>query len=119
MQPLPRKIFTLEIDGKPTLALEAHDIGFARGICALSDFRLDLSEITSGGVTVCPANSVFKVRSATKEEAAAFNRAISLAPRQDDFTFAFLIAVDGVSVVASDSRADDTCLGFAAVPGGT
>jgi hypothetical protein len=114
LQPLPRKIFTLEIDGKPTLALEAHDIGFARGICALSDFRLDLSEITSGGVTVCPANSEFKLRLATKKEVAAFNRAIALAPREDDFTFVFLIAVD--RVVASYGQADESCLDFAAMP---
>jgi hypothetical protein len=103
---LPRKVFTLDINGRPTLALQAHDIEFARGICALSDFRLDLSEITSDGVTVCPEDSVFKLRSATKEEVATFNRAISRAPLADDLTFAFLINVDRVNVIAIDRQAD-------------
>jgi hypothetical protein len=92
----PRKVFTLDINGRPALALQAHDIEFARGICGVSDFRLDLSEITSGGVAVCPADSAFKLRPATKEETAAFKRAIGLAPPADDFTFAFLIEVDRV-----------------------
>jgi hypothetical protein len=95
-----RKIFTLDINGRPTLALPAQDIEFARGMCTVPDFRLDLYEITSDGVPVCPADSVFGLRPATKKEVAAFERAVGLAPVADDFTFVMLVKVDRVQVVA-------------------
>src|SRR5438105_1972060 len=82
----------------PVCQRRTHDIEFADGVCRVSDFRLEWSEITSGGVAVCPADSAFKLRPATKEEAAAFKRAIGLAPPADDFTFAFLIKVDRVKL---------------------
>ncbi|KRR18691.1 hypothetical protein [Bradyrhizobium retamae] len=102
-----RKIFTLDINGRPTLALQAQNIEFARGMCAVPDFRLDLYEITSDGVPICPVDSVFGLRPATKKEVAAFERAVGLAPAADDFTFVMLIKVDRVEVVAITSQADD------------
>ena len=107
MEQLPHEIFTLDINGRPTLALQAQNIEFARGMCAVPDFRLDLSEITSDGVPVCPADSVFGLRPATKKEKAAFNRAVGLAPAADDFTFVMLIKVDRVNVVAITSQVND------------
>jgi hypothetical protein len=68
---------------------------------------LDLSEITSNNVPVCPADSVFGLRPSTKKEVAAFERAIGLAPAADDFTFAFLIKVDRVKVVAITRQTND------------
>jgi hypothetical protein len=103
----PREIFTLDINGRPTLALQAQNIEFARGMCAVPDFRLDLSEITSDGVPVCPADCVFGLRPATKEEIAAFNRAVGLAPSADDFTFVILIKIDRVKVVAIARQTND------------
>ena len=108
LEQLPREIFTLDISGRPTLALQAQSIEFARGICAVPDFRLDLSEITSDGVPVCSADSVLEVRRATEEEIAAFKRGAGLAPAAEEFTFVILIKVDRVKVVAITRQADDT-----------
>jgi hypothetical protein len=102
------KIFTLDINGRPTLALQAPNIEFARGMCAVPDFRLDLCEMTSDGVAVCPADSLFELRPATKEEVAAFKRAVGLALPADDFTFAFLIKVDRVKIVAVTSQTNES-----------
>jgi hypothetical protein len=107
LEQLPREIFTLDISGRPTLALQAQSIEFARGICALPDFRLDLSEITSDGVPVCSADSVLEVRRATEEEVAAFKRGAGLAPAAEELTFVILIKVDRVNVVAIARQADD------------
>jgi hypothetical protein len=108
LEQLPREIFTLDISGRPTLALQAQSIEFARGICAVPDFRLDLSEITSDGVPVCSADSVLEVRRASEEEIAAFKRGAGLAPAAEEFTFVILIKVDRVKVVAITRQADDT-----------
>lgn len=107
MEQPERKIFTLDINGTPTLALQAQDIEFARGMCAVPDFRLDLHEITSNGVPVCPVDSVFGLRPATEKEVAAFERAVGLAPAADDFTFVMLIKVDRVEVVAITREVND------------
>jgi hypothetical protein len=107
LEQLPREIFTLDIDGRPTLALQAQNTEFACGICAVPDFRLDLSEITSDGVPVCSADSVLEVRRATEEEVAAFKRGAGLAPAAEELTFVILIKVDRVNVVAIARQADD------------
>ena len=100
MSQSPSQVFTLDINGRPTLVLEAADIEFARGICSVSDFRMDLTGVTSNGVSVCPLNALLAVRGATKEEVTAFKRAVGLAPPSDEFTFAFLIEVDRVNLVS-------------------
>jgi hypothetical protein len=102
-----RLVFTLDINGRPLLALQARDLEFARGICGVPDFRLDLSGITSDGVPICSADSVFGLRPATKEEVAAFKRAFGLAPPADEFTFAFLTKVDRVEVVTITCQTND------------
>ena len=107
MERLPCEIFTLDISGRPTLALQAQSIEFARDICAVPDFRLDLSEVTSDGVPVCSADSVLEVRRATEEEVAAFKRGAGSAPAAEEFTFVILIKVDRVNVVAIARQADD------------
>ena len=100
MSQSPSQVFTLDINGRPTLVLEAADIEFARGICSVSDFRMDLAGVTSNGVSICPPNALLAVRGATKEEVTAFKRAVGLAPPSDEFTFAFLIKVDRVNLVS-------------------
>jgi hypothetical protein len=69
---------------------------------------LDLSEITSDGVPVCPADSVFELRPATKEEVVAFKRGVGLALPADDFTFVILIKVDRVKIVAITRETNDS-----------
>jgi hypothetical protein len=100
------QVFTLDISGRPTLVLEAADIEFARGICSLSEFRMDLTNVTSNGLSICPPNALLVVRGATQTEVVAFKRAVSLAPPSDEFNFAFLIKVDRVNLVSFGSTQD-------------
>jgi hypothetical protein len=92
-------IFTLEIDGRPTLIFEASGMAEASEICADPDLRTDLTALTSDGRPICAPEAMLAPRQATAEEIATFERAVSLAPPSQQPTMAFLIKVDGVTVV--------------------
>ena len=66
---MPRKpvIYTVEVDGKPTLAFA----GYAREaaeICKEEWFRDDLTGLTSSGVPLCVPGSTLKPRIANASE---------------------------------------------------
>ena len=103
MSPPVSFVFTLEIDGRPTLAFEASDVTAASEICADPDLRLDLISLTSNGLPICALEASLTSRPATAEEFASFQRAVELAPPSLQPTMAFLIKVDGVTVVAIDT----------------
>ena len=100
----PPRIFTLDIDGRPTLVFEATGMAEAREICIDPDFRSDLGALTSEGVAVCGKGATLTPRPAMQDEIAAFQRAVGLAPASDEPTMTFLIKVDGVMVIAVDSQ---------------
>jgi hypothetical protein len=107
-EPLPRpdpslQIFTLEIDGKPTLVFEAEGITEACEICLDVELRLDLSALTSDGVPIYTVDATLTPRPALQTEVAAFKRAVELAPTSDEPTMAFLVKIDGVVVVTVDT----------------
>ena len=114
-EPSPRPdpalgIFTLEIDGRPTLVFEAKGIAEACDICLDSEMKLDLGELMSDGVPIYTEGATLVPRPAVQSEIAAFKRAVELAPASDEPTMAFLIKIDGVVVVAVDrgnNRAGD------------
>lgn len=95
-------IFTVEIDGKPTLVFDATSDAEAAGICALPEFRADLTEVTSNGAALCSAASVLTVRRAHAPETVAFREAVAKAEPSDGPTMAFLIPIDGVVVTMVD-----------------
>jgi hypothetical protein len=95
-------VFTLEIDGKPTLVFDATNDAEAEGICALPEFRDDLSEVTSNGAVICDAGAVLAVRRAYAPETVAFREAVAKAVPSDAPTMAFLIPIDGVVVTIVD-----------------
>jgi hypothetical protein len=98
------QIFTLEINGRPTLAFEAPALAEACEICFDADLRTDLSALTSDGIPICTGNATLAPRPAVQEEIVAFKRAVELAPASDEPTMAFLIKIDGVIVVAVDPQ---------------
>jgi hypothetical protein len=100
---LPR-IFTLEIDGRPTLVFEAAGLAEANEFCVDPDFRSDLGALTSDGVAICAEGATLMPRPALQDEIAAYQRAVGLAPPSDEPTTVFLIKVDGVIVVAVEPR---------------
>ena len=103
-EPQSLQIFTLEIDGRPTLVFEAMGLAEACGICLDADLRSDLRALTSDGIPICAEDANLSPRPATQEEIAAFKHAVELAPTSDEPTMAFLIKIDGVMVVAVDPQ---------------
>jgi hypothetical protein len=100
MHSIGPEIFTLEINGRPTLVFETIGAAEACEICRDADLRSDLSALTSGGAPICPEGAKLSSRPAVQEEIAAFERALELAPASEEPTMAFLIKIDGVIVVA-------------------
>ena len=92
------KVFTLEIDGQPTVVFDAHSIDEARGICALPEFRADLGELKRHGKPLFGDVAVFAARDATAVEIVAFNHAMASAGPTEGPTIAFLIPIDGMVV---------------------
>jgi hypothetical protein len=94
------QIFTLEINGRPTLTFEAMGLAEACEICLDVDLRSDLMAFTSEGIPICPEGATLGPRPATQEEIAAFKRAVTLAPTSGEPKMALLIKIDGMLVVA-------------------
>jgi hypothetical protein len=95
----PSQIFTLEIDGRPTLAFEAVSLAQAGEICLDADLRSDLGALTSDGSPICAEGATLSTRLALESEIEAFKRAVTLAPPSDEPTMAFLVRIDGVVVI--------------------
>lgn len=99
-QGLSTQVFTLEIDGKPTLVFKANGSAEAREICLDADLRLDLNALTSDGVPICTEDAKLIPRPSLQPEIDAFKRAVKLAPASDEPIMTFLVKIDGVVVVA-------------------
>jgi hypothetical protein len=100
----PSQVFTVDINGKPTLVFEASGFAEACETCLDAELKSNLRALTSDGAPICAKDAILNPRSATPNEIAAFQRAVSLAPASDEPTMAFLIKIDGVIVVDVDPR---------------
>lgn len=100
-QPDPSlRIFTLEIDGEPTLAFEATTFAKACEIGLDPELKLDLGALTCDGIPIYTEGATLVSRPAVQAEIAAFKRAVKLASTSAEPTIVFLIRIDGVVVVA-------------------
>ena len=88
------RLFTLEIDGRPTLAFEGSRTREAQEICKGAWLRDDLIVLSSGGIPICGDRSKLSVRPATDEEVVIYKQAAELAKPTDDMVLAFLIELD-------------------------
>ena len=100
------QIFVLDIDRRPTLALEADGLAAAQIICGDADLMADLNALTSHGVPICTAGSTLSLRAAAQDEIAAFRHAVERAPASDQPAMTFLIKIDGVMVVTVGPERD-------------
>src|ERR1700688_3529748 len=89
-------IFTIEVEGKPTLAFEAKRYSEAEAICGDEGLRAKLSSLKSGEVPVCGDNSILDVRLAHPDEAALFRHATGASEPTDDLMLTYLIELDGL-----------------------
>jgi hypothetical protein len=98
------QLFTLEVNGKAILVLEATGPAEAHEISLDADLRTDLSALTSEGIPVCAEDATLTARPAVPVEIAAFKRAVELAPLSHEPTMAFLIKIDGIIVVTTGAK---------------
>ena len=93
-------IFTLEIDGKPTVAFEAKQLREADQLCKEEWLRADLNQLASNGVPLCRIGSTMKARLASESESALYREVAAEASALDDIVFAYLVEIDGISAKA-------------------
>ena len=92
---LPR-MFTLEIDGKPTLVFGAKNLQEAHELCREEWLRADLSVLATDGVPVCNARAKLTARIANEAETAIYLEAERAAERSDDIMLVYLVDLDGI-----------------------
>jgi riboflavin biosynthesis pyrimidine reductase len=91
---LSLSIFTIEVDGKPTLAFEAKRYSEAEAICGDEELRAKLSLLKSGNVTICGDNALLDVRLARSDEAAFYRHAADASQSNDDLLLVYLVELD-------------------------
>lgn len=88
------RIFTLEIDGRPTLAFAAGSAPEARSLGKETWLQDDLMTMTSGGAPLCHSKSKLFARPSTAEERSAFATAAEKSKPSEDMFLAYLIDLD-------------------------
>jgi hypothetical protein len=87
--------FSLDVDGKPTVAFEARNQMEANELCRELWLRVDLSSQMSFSVSLCKANSKLSAKPATAGEARLFGEAAKAAANpSDDLVLAYLVDLD-------------------------
>ena len=92
-------VFTLLVDGNPTLAFEARNTQEAQQLCKEPWLRSDLQSLKSNGTQLATASSRVSVKTANQEEASLFTKATAEAPAEaEDMVLAYLVELDGTDV---------------------
>jgi hypothetical protein len=87
-------IFTIEIDGKPTLAFEAKRHSEADAICGDKMLRAKLGLLKAGDVPLCDDNAMLDVRLAHPDEASHYRQAAGASHSTADITLVYLVDLD-------------------------
>lgn len=87
-------VFTMEVDGKATLAFEAKNFPEAFELCKEDWLRADLSALTSNGISLCTPTATLKVRRADDTETEIYREAERQA-QTEDLVLAYLVELDG------------------------
>jgi hypothetical protein len=90
-------IFTIEVDGKPTVAFEARQLREAAEICSEEWLRADLNALSSNGVPLCGIGTKLRARIANEHERTVYRQAVQAAEASDDILLAYLVELDGIS----------------------
>ena len=88
-------IWTLEIDGQPTLAFEARKYREADEICRQEWLRFELGQQKINDVPLCRADSDLRIRLARPDEVFLYRQAAEANKLSDD-KLAYLIELDPV-----------------------
>jgi hypothetical protein len=87
-------IFTVEINGTPTVALQAKRHKDAESLCEQDRLRTDFSTLTSNGSPLWDASAVVNVRLATPAEAVLYRQARQSTEPSDDINVVYLVNLD-------------------------
>jgi hypothetical protein len=87
-------IFTIEVDGKPTLAFGAKRYSEAEAICRDEQLRTKLGSLGSGDFPLSGENSILDVRLANRDEAALYKQAAAGSQSTDDLLLVYLVELD-------------------------
>ncbi len=90
-----RSIWTLEIDGKPTLAFKAKKYREADEICHQEWLRVELGQQKINDVPLCRADSDLRIRLARPAEMQLYRQAVE-ANKLSDNNLVYLIELDVV-----------------------
>jgi hypothetical protein len=88
-------IFTMEINGTPTVALQAKRHKDAESLCEQDRLRTDLSTLTCNGSPLWDASAIMNVRLATPAEAVLYRQATQSTEPSDDINVVYLVDLDG------------------------
>ena len=88
-------LFTIEINGTPTVTLQAKRHKDVESLCEQDRLRTDLSTLTSNGSPLWDAGAIMKVRLATPAEAVLYRQATQSAEPSDDINVVYLVDLDG------------------------
>jgi len=93
---VPTAIFTLDIDGIPTLAFEAKNLRESQQLCHETWLRQDIADLTSNGLPLWDGKARLRARRSTENEIAVYREAAREAAQpQGDLLLAFLVELDG------------------------
>jgi hypothetical protein len=92
---LSLSIFTIEVDGIPTLAFEAKKFSEAEVISESEGLRAKLSSQRSASSPLCGDNAVLHVRLAHPEEAALYRQATEASQSTGNLMLVYLVELDG------------------------
>jgi hypothetical protein len=93
-------IFTIEVDGKPTVAFEARQLREAAELSKEEWLRADLNALSSNGAPLCGIGSKLRARIANEPERLAYREVAKRAHLSDDILFAYLVELDGIGLKA-------------------
>ena len=88
-------VFTIEIDGTPTLTFEAQSLREAHELCHEHWLKNDLAEAKSDGVPLWDGKAKLKARIALPNEMALFAEAKNNGQPFDGLMLVYLIELDG------------------------
>jgi hypothetical protein len=91
-----RRVFTIEVDGRPVATFEVGAVGEAQSLLKETWLRDDLASLKSGGVPLLAPNAKISVRPATVDEIVIFGRGARTAkPSDDDVLLIYLVQLAG------------------------
>jgi len=88
-------VFTMEIDGRPTVTFEANSLREASELCKEDWLRADLSVLKSNGVALCGPSAKLRVRMASETERRTYWAAEREVQASEDLVLAYLVELDG------------------------